>query len=325
MSCYTSSLLLADSEKEVKASESPQVRFPGSSPAVVGSDYRCACAAFAPPAPPAPRRTVAMARELLLCIVVVVVVVGGALGDEIEMEVRSGRVLKMLREMVNQTAADSLNLPANATSIRENITDTFSCENRTYGYYADVDNECQVFHVCLPTQTPTGRNVTYRYSFICPAETVFNQEVLVCTRTRDSIPCEESPSYYDLNMEIGKVNKEDQKVPKDTEIVPVKNQKRQPIRRKQNIIQELMKDALEQMEEIEEIPEENNENIVASENIVGANNFYIPYATIAVPPPVPVPESFKEVDDGNTRLGTERYLRSGRTLFRGSKRYRPEE
>ncbi|CAH2056637.1 unnamed protein product, partial [Iphiclides podalirius] len=134
--------------------------------------------------------------------------------DDIEMELRSGVLIKMLRitiwnkklEMVNQTKADTMNLPANSTSIRENITDTFSCENRTYGYYADVDNECQIFHVCLPSQAPTGRNMTYRWSFICPAETVFNQEVLTCTRPRDAIACEDSPMFYDVNMEFGKVS-----------------------------------------------------------------------------------------------------------------------
>lgn len=25
--------------------------------------------------------------------------------------------------------------------------DTFSCEGKAYGYYADVDNECQLFHI----------------------------------------------------------------------------------------------------------------------------------------------------------------------------------
>ncbi|CAH2237880.1 jg4892 [Pararge aegeria aegeria] len=171
--------------------------------------------------------------------------------------------------MVNQTTAEALNLPANATSIRENITDTFSCENRTYGYYADVDNECQLFHVCLPTQTTTGRNITYKFSFICPKETMFNQEVLVCTRPRESIPCEESPSFYDLNMEIGKiadpdVNREDFDINtnKQTENIPVKEnvsikkQNRNQNRKKQNIIMDaLLKEAEEQMDMNEEINE----------------------------------------------------------------------
>ncbi|XP_014364381.2 uncharacterized protein PF11_0207 isoform X1 [Papilio machaon] len=144
-------------------------------------------------------------KTLLWC-VVTCAVAAVVLSDDIELELQSGLLVKMLREMVNQTKVDTLNLPSNATSIRENITDTFSCENRTYGYYADVDNECQVFHVCLPSQAVTGRNVTFRWSFICPAETVFNQEVLTCTRPRDAISCDESPMYYDVNMEFGKVN-----------------------------------------------------------------------------------------------------------------------
>lgn len=34
-----------------------------------------------------------------------------------------------------------LTLPSNATSIRSDITDNFSCANRRYGYYADVEND----------------------------------------------------------------------------------------------------------------------------------------------------------------------------------------
>lgn len=104
-----------------------------------------------------------------------------------------------------QSKIGSLLLPDNATLIRDNIVDTFSCQNRIYGYYADMENECQVFHVCLP-QT----RGSIRWSFICPAETVFNQETFVCTRTDSSIPCEESEKYYVLNEEIGKEVEEEE-------------------------------------------------------------------------------------------------------------------
>ncbi|XP_045508315.1 uncharacterized protein LOC123704092 [Colias croceus] len=249
--------------------------------------------------------------------------------DEIELEATSGVVLKMLREMVNETKADSLNLPANATSIRENITDTFSCENRVYGYYADVDNDCQIFHVCLPSQTPTGRNVTYRWSFICPSETVFNQEVLVCTRSRDSIPCEDSPSYYDLNMEIGKISEDKKEQPetdnkieneqtdkpkqpeaqKETETVTVKNQKRFPSR-KQNMVEKLVQAAVEEMNLMEEgveviepeekTEEKTEEKAEEKEELQKAET-----------------ESDKFED---SRLGAERSIRTGRK-WRGSYRY----
>jgi hypothetical protein len=70
---------------------------------------------------------------------------------------------------------EALGLPSNATSIRSEITDSFSCESRIYGYYADVENECQLFHVCLPVQFADGKDKIFKWSFICPEETVFNQ------------------------------------------------------------------------------------------------------------------------------------------------------
>ncbi|XP_011301721.1 uncharacterized protein [Fopius arisanus] len=102
-----------------------------------------------------------------------------------------------------------LTLPNNATAIRENIVDTFSCENRIYGYYADVDNDCQIFHVCMPQNRGA-----IRWSFICPESTVFNQATFVCTWENDSIPCEESEQYYGLNEEFGK---EEPQEPEGTE------------------------------------------------------------------------------------------------------------
>ncbi|KAJ2938384.1 hypothetical protein O0L34_g13308 [Tuta absoluta] len=176
--------------------------------------------------------------------------------DDIERTARRGGVIKLLREMVNQTKADTLNLPANASSIRENIVDTFSCENRTYGYYADVDNECQVFHVCLTSQTSSGRNVTYRWSFICPNETIFNQEVLTCTRPRDSIDCEDSPMFYHLNMDIGKVNDTETQDSPGNNTNTTKNQRRKPIKRQNLIVENLMKEVKNENLVVENLEEE---------------------------------------------------------------------
>lgn len=98
-----------------------------------------------------------------------------------------------------------LELPSNATSIRAEITDTFSCENRGYGYYADVDNGCQIFHVCLPVMYADERKErTFRWSFICPDETVFNQVVFTCVLMEDMpIECKDSEQYYQLNQNFG--------------------------------------------------------------------------------------------------------------------------
>jgi len=73
------------------------------------------------------------------------------------------------------TIEEQMGLPSNASAIRPNIVDTFSCENRIYGYYADVDNECQLFHVCYPVAMADGTSQVFKWSFICPEQTIFNQ------------------------------------------------------------------------------------------------------------------------------------------------------
>lgn len=106
-----------------------------------------------------------------------------------------------------------LELPSNATSIRAEISDSFSCENRGYGYYADVENECQIFHVCLPVvySSETERKErTFRWSFICPEETVFSQVLFTCVRMEDmQEECKDSADYYDLNMNLGMIPAEE--------------------------------------------------------------------------------------------------------------------
>ena len=46
---------------------------------------------------------------------------------------------------------------------------TFTCEGRAYGYYADPETNCQVFHICM------GGDESLKWSFICPNQTIFNQ------------------------------------------------------------------------------------------------------------------------------------------------------
>ncbi|XP_060651602.1 fibrous sheath CABYR-binding protein [Drosophila nasuta] len=107
----------------------------------------------------------------------------------------------------------TLTLPSNATSIRADITDSFSCANKSYGYYADVENDCQIFHVCLPVTYADGKENTFRWSFICPEETIFSQESFTCMRREDmTIECEESYRYYELNSNFG-VSTEEEKQP----------------------------------------------------------------------------------------------------------------
>ncbi|CAL4060401.1 unnamed protein product [Meganyctiphanes norvegica] len=109
-----------------------------------------------------------------------------------------------------QLPAISARLPDNYTLIRPNTVDTFRCSGsefpngyRNYGYYADTDNECQIFHVCLPLQQLYPGNftnpITYQFSFICPEFTVFTQDALVCQWTNEAVPCEYAEELYSVN------------------------------------------------------------------------------------------------------------------------------
>jgi len=58
---------------------------------------------------------------------------------------------------------EPLNLPSGASALLGGITSAFSCLDRPYGYYADQDNSCRVFHVCNPTLFSNGAVETYQY------------------------------------------------------------------------------------------------------------------------------------------------------------------
>lgn len=58
---------------------------------------------------------------------------------------------------------EPLNLPASASSLLGSISTAFSCDDLPYGYYADRDNACRVYHVCYPALFGDGDSVTYQY------------------------------------------------------------------------------------------------------------------------------------------------------------------
>lgn len=47
--------------------------------------------------------------------------------------------------------------PADYEFITGQVVESFTCEGRPYGYYADVDNACRVFHICLPIPDDLGQ------------------------------------------------------------------------------------------------------------------------------------------------------------------------
>lgn len=72
---------------------------------------------------------------------------------------------------------------------------SFTCEGKgfDFGFYADEETGCQVYHVCW-----SGR----RESFLCGVGTVFNQAILACDYWH-SVDCSKSSQFYGVNSELG--------------------------------------------------------------------------------------------------------------------------
>ncbi|XP_045108396.1 U-scoloptoxin(01)-Cw1a-like [Portunus trituberculatus] len=87
------------------------------------------------------------------------------------------------------------------------LSTSFSCDNRPFGYYADVENNCQIYHVCVPFFDATGDHKhTYMFSFICGNQTIFSQDILGCASLAEAYPCEDAPSLFDfVNAKFGNV------------------------------------------------------------------------------------------------------------------------
>ncbi|XP_023233164.1 collagen alpha-1(II) chain-like [Centruroides sculpturatus] len=69
-----------------------------------------------------------------------------------------------------------------------------SVHRYSYGMYADLDFQCQVYHVCHNNR---------KESFLCPRGTLFNQQILSCDHWY-SVKCQDSPNFYNVNELLGK-------------------------------------------------------------------------------------------------------------------------
>ncbi|XP_068239874.1 sericin-2-like [Palaemon carinicauda] len=98
---------------------------------------------------------------------------------------------------------EPLNLPSGATLLLGDISTSFSCIDQPYGYYADQQNSCRIFHICYPALFSNGRVETYQYSFMCGEGTRFDQKEMTCVKESDAIPCNSSPEFYFKNAEFG--------------------------------------------------------------------------------------------------------------------------
>lgn len=148
------------------------------------------------------------------------------------------------------------------------------------------------------------------------------QEVLVCTRPRDAIPCEESPMYYDVNMEFGRVedDKEETNNPKKetvkvtpTRVKNVKKPNRRPVNEKQNIIVEFMKVD-------EKVDKELNE--MGYEEIDGEE--IVPVLVENESKVEELEDQIEMDDEVDGRLIEERSMWKGRKLRRGAFRFKAD-
>ncbi|XP_071036182.1 U-scoloptoxin(01)-Er1a [Parasteatoda tepidariorum] len=101
---------------------------------------------------------------------------------------------------IQKPLKESYLLPEGAELLVGPIRSTFKCFNN--GYYADVDNNCQIFHICYSTDNPDGSHQQHQYSFLCGNQTVFNQLTFTCTYPEDAVPCMHAQDFYYLNSHV---------------------------------------------------------------------------------------------------------------------------
>nr|CAI5868334.1 unnamed protein product [Callosobruchus analis] len=68
---------------------------------------------------------------------------------------------------------------------------SFSCNGIESGYYADLETDCQVFHICEEER---------KISFLCPNGTIFQQSELIC-EWWFKVNCTNSPQLYEGSAE----------------------------------------------------------------------------------------------------------------------------
>jgi len=104
---------------------------------------------------------------------------------------QNGRKGRKFRENNNRRSKNSnLNqLPFNFRIPRTG----FSCKGRAPGYYADMEAECTVYHMCNARGGGRG--------FLCPQGTKFNQKTMVCDFAA-RVKCDQSSNFFHRNVII---------------------------------------------------------------------------------------------------------------------------
>ncbi|KAH9424727.1 hypothetical protein DERP_012711 [Dermatophagoides pteronyssinus] len=119
---------------------------------------------------------------------------GGNNGDNVDYDYGFDNSIDMMMEMMKNTIRGE---PGKDYPILSDIPITqFKCsDHQLPGYYADVETQCQVFHICQED----GRHD----AFLCPNGTIFSQRHFVCVWWYE-FDCMDSPAFYGLNAELYK-------------------------------------------------------------------------------------------------------------------------
>lgn len=81
--------------------------------------------------------------------------------------------------------------PVVDTSRTPILTD-FTCQGKLSGFvYADVQTDCEMFHVCVPV----GKGKMFDYRLFCASNTAFNQRLGICEE-KENFKCSASEKYY---------------------------------------------------------------------------------------------------------------------------------
>jgi len=77
------------------------------------------------------------------------------------------------------------------------VETSFICDDKIPGYYADLEGECQQFHICASD----GKSGQIKYTFLCPNGTLFNQQYFICDWWFN-VDCAAAEDFYFLNAEV---------------------------------------------------------------------------------------------------------------------------
>ncbi|XP_015921529.1 uncharacterized protein [Parasteatoda tepidariorum] len=99
----------------------------------------------------------------------------------------------------SRTKREAFELPDGADLLVGSVKTSFACPQGSEGYYADIENNCQIFHVCHTNVQEDGSSETTQFSFLCGNQTMFNQLSFTCGMPEDSVPCQDAASFFYLN------------------------------------------------------------------------------------------------------------------------------